>query len=163
MDEELMKKMRDSGCDSIFYGVESGSDKVLKQIRKGFNSKLANDILIKSKKYFRVVTASFIWGFPFESLNDLKKTLLMIQFLNLNKIKILPHLLTVMKNTEIYLKYGQKIKFSESLSTSMNYPLYPEPEEFKRFVKNNKEIFLGYNYYNHASLKKKIKLMNRSL
>jgi len=163
MDEELMKKMKDSGCDSIFYGIESGSDKILKQIRKGFNSKLANDILIKSKKYFKEVTASFIWGYPFESLNDLKKTLLMIQFLNLNKIKILPHLLTVMKNTEIYLKYKQKTKFSESLSTSMNYPLKPEPKEFKNFVKNNKEIFLGYNYYDHDSFKKKIKIMNRPI
>ena len=71
----------------IFYGIESGSDKVLKIIRKKFNSETAFKTLIKSKKYFDEVIASFIWGWPFATMNDFYETLIMMYRLQQEKIQ----------------------------------------------------------------------------
>ncbi len=79
MNEQLMKKMSESGCDAIFYGVESGSDKILKKVNKGFSVKMAKDVLTKSKKYFTGIDASFLWGFPFETIEDFKKTIKLVE------------------------------------------------------------------------------------
>lgn len=61
IDKELLDVMRQSGCVSIDFGVESGSDIILKNINKNQNSKdietafkLAHDAGIKPRAYLMV-------------------------------------------------------------------------------------------------------------
>lgn len=42
--KELLKTMKDSGCEDIFFGIESASQDVLKLIKKGFNIKQAKKV-----------------------------------------------------------------------------------------------------------------------
>ncbi len=41
LDKEILKLLYDSGCRRIFFGIESGSNKILKQIKKGFTIAIA--------------------------------------------------------------------------------------------------------------------------
>jgi len=75
MDEELLEEMGRSGCKTIFYGLDTGSEEVLRKIKKGFGVKDAINVIEKSVRYINMVEIGLMWGFPFESLNDFKETL----------------------------------------------------------------------------------------
>lgn len=110
MDDQIMKKMSESGCDTVFYGVESGSDKILRKVKKGFSAKQAEDVLKKSKKYFRNVNTSFIWGFPFETMEDFKKTIKLAEKLLLKlNVGLRLSILHPLMGTEIYNKYKDSL------------------------------------------------------
>jgi anaerobic magnesium-protoporphyrin IX monomethyl ester cyclase len=67
-------KLRVSGCDELFIGIESGSERVLRQIRK------THDIGRILANLDRVMEAGisikgyFIYGFPGETAEDMEKT-----------------------------------------------------------------------------------------
>ncbi|MCG8424315.1 MAG: B12-binding domain-containing radical SAM protein [Proteobacteria bacterium] len=74
MDDELMDRMYRAGCRKIFYGVESGSDRVLQVIDKAITTQRTADIIKRSVDRFPFVTTSFLWGIPDESLAELEET-----------------------------------------------------------------------------------------
>jgi len=67
VDEKLVHKMAKSGCKGVFLGVESGSDTMLKYMKKG----AIVDFYRKGIKWLRdagiVTVGSFIIGFPGET------------------------------------------------------------------------------------------------
>ncbi len=67
VDEEMMRAMADSGCVELRFGIESGSDRILKQIKKGFTSAQTLEVVPKAVDIFPRVDAFFVWGFPFET------------------------------------------------------------------------------------------------
>ena len=94
VNEESMKAMAGSGCVEIRFGIESGSDKILKLTKKGFDSHKALKVISQAKKIFRSVDAFYIWGFPFETLEDFNTSLFqMITFRGMG-VRVLPSLLT---------------------------------------------------------------------
>lgn len=74
VDEPLIAALKGAGCELIFYGIESGSDNVLRRLGKTFGVARALDVIEMSRRHLKVET-SFLWGFPFESLDDLYDTL----------------------------------------------------------------------------------------
>jgi anaerobic magnesium-protoporphyrin IX monomethyl ester cyclase len=109
MDEELMARMADSGCTWIFYGIESGSDRVLKKIRKGFSREEARDIIIRSGRYFQVVT-SLMWGFPFETLRDFDDTADFISFMKDRECGVDLYLLAPLPFSPLYEAYRRDLE-----------------------------------------------------
>jgi len=75
MDEELMSRMAGSGCEAVFYGLESGSDRVLRRIKRGFSVDQALSTIERSLGHFKTVEVSLMWGFPYEGFEDLEATL----------------------------------------------------------------------------------------
>ncbi|MBU1121937.1 MAG: B12-binding domain-containing radical SAM protein [Candidatus Omnitrophica bacterium] len=72
---DLAKLMKKSGCYNLFIGLESGSDKTLKNMNKGFTTNDALDfftILTNASLHFEV---SLILGYPQESETDFNQTL----------------------------------------------------------------------------------------
>lgn len=90
VDEEMLSLMKKAGCVSIAYGVESGSDNVLRIMKKGINTRQAKEAVELSSKLGFIVDNFFIIGMPGESFADIDMTLDMI-----NKFRRLPHV----KNT----------------------------------------------------------------
>ncbi len=162
-DNELMAIMKDAGCVGIFFGIESGSNSVLQKIKKEFTIEIAIKVLIEAKKYFEDTVASFIWGYPFESLDDLVKTVMTKAFLDNKSIKTQLKFLTPVRDSEIISEYGEQLTFNEEIPfLAETYNLMPESAEFKMFVGENKDIFLGYNTYVSPDLNKKIELLKKS-
>ncbi|MBU1888441.1 MAG: B12-binding domain-containing radical SAM protein, partial [Candidatus Omnitrophica bacterium] len=75
MDEEMMDCMKQAGCETVFYGLESGSRSVYKKVKHDIFIDKSIENIQKSFKYFKTVEVSLIWGFPFETLDDFKTTL----------------------------------------------------------------------------------------
>lgn len=74
IDEKLLKLMIRAGCYRVDIGVESGSPRVLKEMKK--NIDLADVLKVDQlfDKYGIDWTAFFIVGFPYETMDDLKTT-----------------------------------------------------------------------------------------
>lgn len=71
---EELKILKSSGCDQLSFGIESGSKRILKLLNKNIKiskvitlNRLLKKLQIKPK-YF------FVYGFPTETVNELRKT-----------------------------------------------------------------------------------------
>jgi anaerobic magnesium-protoporphyrin IX monomethyl ester cyclase len=68
MDLEFYKLMKDAGCQGFNYGIETGSDKVLKAINKKNTVAEINQNLIDSDKVGMKVSACWVIGAPGEDI-----------------------------------------------------------------------------------------------
>ncbi len=120
MDEGLMRHMAEAGCFNIFYGIESGSEKVLSQITKGIGVTEAESVIALSSDYFGVTT-SYIWGFPFERLDDFYQTIQsMARVIRIEgDISITLHLLSPSPLSRFYSYYKHCLRFSPDLPTAL--------------------------------------------
>jgi anaerobic magnesium-protoporphyrin IX monomethyl ester cyclase len=74
MEERMLKMMTHSGCRGIFLGIESGSERILRQIGKQFNLRSIVPKVRLASQHVDVVV-SFIWGYPYETYEDFLDTL----------------------------------------------------------------------------------------
>ena len=75
LDYETMKLMKKAGCRLLIVGYESGSDEILKNIKKGLTTKKAREFTKNAKKAGLLIHADFIIGLPGEKHETAKKTL----------------------------------------------------------------------------------------
>lgn len=75
MSYDFMKKMSDAGAQRLNYGIESGSDAVLKLMRKSFNKKTALDVLKNTKNSNVSFSVNLIMGHPGEGEKEFNETL----------------------------------------------------------------------------------------
>jgi anaerobic magnesium-protoporphyrin IX monomethyl ester cyclase len=78
VDHELLKAMRDAGCQGIYHGIESASPRLLKLLRKGFPSWVDNeyikDLIMQEVGLGLVPTASAMIGIPTETREEVEST-----------------------------------------------------------------------------------------
>lgn len=75
IDYELLKKMKLAGCELIHFGVESGSERILKSIDKKVTlNQIENSIRITKKVGIKTV-CFFIFGLPNETVEDMMRTI----------------------------------------------------------------------------------------
>lgn len=110
-DNETMDAMRAAGCVEIRYGIESGSPEVLRRTRKGFAPEQAVSVVAEAVKRFPRVDTFFVWGFPFESMDDFYLTLFQMISFRLMGARVLPSLLCYLPQTQIYDEYRGDPKF----------------------------------------------------
>ena len=137
---QLAKLLKESGCYNLFVGLESGCDKVLELMNKGFTASCAVDffkILKAAQLHFEI---SLIFGYPGEGKKEFQETL---SFISGNK-KLIPKIAQAnpftdyfddfldqpflkgqtKKKIEIFLKIleEEKIKYTRSFINNLTYP-----------------------------------------
>jgi len=75
MDSNILKKMKDAGCSSLTFGLESGSQKILDKMGKMIKVEDAEIILRDCYSLNISVTVNFIIGFPGEDDKNFEETL----------------------------------------------------------------------------------------
>ena len=73
-EEEVFKWLEKANCNQINVGVETGSDKIQKDIGKGINWERTKRVFDLAKKYDIERRAFFILGMPNETEEDIKLT-----------------------------------------------------------------------------------------
>jgi len=116
MNKKILSKMRESGCFKLIYGIESGSDKVLKKMKKTFTIKDVPKILQLTQREGILTQTMVIAGFPHETKKDISKSV--------NFIK----------------KHSGKIDFMTIQPFRLKYlsPMYLKPENHG--IENLKEL-----------------------
>lgn len=171
MNEDLLAKMAGAGCDSVFLGIESGSDRVLEKINKRFTIMEATKMVEMSSRHFEHVITSFIWGFPFETMDDLKSTVFSIfsmwQFGAMAGLK----LLSPMPLSQLGIEYRDRLVFSEeycSVFASLGN-VTPGgmservriPGELTALIRAHPGIFAGFFHVESDDLKEKKAYLDR--
>ena len=75
LSDELADLMRRAGCFGVFFGIESGSKQILKNMRKGHNVDDAHEGVAIAKRNGLRAHASFIVGYPGETEETYRATL----------------------------------------------------------------------------------------
>jgi len=75
MTEPLIARMREAGCILIGYGIESGSPKILKNIKKKVTVDQAKEAIRLTRKYMGWADCSFIVGLPGETWETVRETI----------------------------------------------------------------------------------------
>jgi radical SAM superfamily enzyme YgiQ (UPF0313 family) len=75
MTVELAKKLHAAGCWSVSMGIESGSQRVLDRIKKDITLQQVRDAVLAAHKGGLGVRAFFMLGFPFETKEDIERTI----------------------------------------------------------------------------------------
>jgi anaerobic magnesium-protoporphyrin IX monomethyl ester cyclase len=109
VDEEMMREMAACGCLELRFGIESGSDRVLGEIRKGFTAADSLAIVPKAIAIFPRVDAFFVWGFPFETLEDFNQSLFQMVTFRMMGARILPSLLSLLPQTTLYREWAGRV------------------------------------------------------
>ncbi|MEQ9297810.1 MAG: radical SAM protein [Cyclobacteriaceae bacterium] len=87
VDRAILLKLKQSGCNELFIGIESGSPKILKSINKTHNVKLIIDNLTEVLKAGINIKGYFIYGFPKETSEDMELTFQLASALQRNALK----------------------------------------------------------------------------
>ena len=75
MTEELVSKLARSGCSDILFGLETGSEVVLKKMRKRYKHSTAEQVFKRCHDHKIRVVASVIFGHPGETEAEFHKSL----------------------------------------------------------------------------------------
>jgi radical SAM superfamily enzyme YgiQ (UPF0313 family) len=162
MDETMFRRMADAGCSKVYFGAESGSDVVLKRIRKGFTSKDVSQQIRAATRCFEKVTVSFIWGFPFETLADFYDTLTLVAECRFYGAMVQLHLLSPMPGSELYEEYGHDLRFSEDAVSDIVCSDY-DVECFREFIMEHPEICASFYHYACPDFEKKLGVASGNL
>ncbi|MEW5766981.1 MAG: radical SAM protein [bacterium] len=73
--EEELSELKESGLVSVFFGIESGSLRVLENMRKKTKPQDAEESAEICRNYEIEFYASFMFATPYETVDDLKNTL----------------------------------------------------------------------------------------
>jgi anaerobic magnesium-protoporphyrin IX monomethyl ester cyclase len=84
VDEEMLSLMGQAGCHMISWGIESGSEEILKRIHKGADPNKAKQALTWAKKAGIKNFGYFIIGLPGETEETIKQTIAFSKKLPLN-------------------------------------------------------------------------------
>jgi radical SAM superfamily enzyme YgiQ (UPF0313 family) len=74
-DEEMFTAMKKAGCVQLDFGVESGSDRVLKALRKNSSADAIRRAFGIARKVGIRTMATFMFGSPAEELEDVEATM----------------------------------------------------------------------------------------
>jgi len=75
MDDEMLYWAKKSGCYRIQIGVEVGTEEALVKIKKGIKLDQIRDAIKRCKEHGIVTCTNWIFGFPFETREELEKSL----------------------------------------------------------------------------------------
>jgi len=144
VDEELLEKMAESGCASLYFGIETGSVRLQEICKKHLDLNLVRPMLEAARNFGIETTASFITGYPEEERQDQDDTLDMLG--SCIHPSCLPqlHMLAPEPGTEMYTRRRDTIEY-DGYGGRYNALLVSPTDE--QLIVKNPEIFQTYYYY----------------
>jgi anaerobic magnesium-protoporphyrin IX monomethyl ester cyclase len=171
LDDKLMSEMAAAGCDALFLGIESGSNQVLAKINKKFTIQEATEKAEAATKHMNQVITSYIWGFPFETMDDFKSTIFsIVSMWQLGAMAGLK-LLSPMPLSRLGIEYRDRIEFSDALCSvfaslgnttpGMVGKRADIPDDLKQVIRQHPDIFEGFYYIKSDTIGEKARYLAR--
>lgn len=143
VDEELLSLLARSGCKNLFFGIETGSEERQREIKKRIKVK---DVVPKLEAAIRLgiePTASFIVGFPDETIEDLQATAEMAWALTRAGVgDLYIHNLLPLPGAAVTDRHRHELKLEERPDW-----LLPVPRADWEMVRSHPELFSGFHVF----------------
>jgi anaerobic magnesium-protoporphyrin IX monomethyl ester cyclase len=170
LDDRLMDQMRDAGCRKVFLGIESGSAKVRSLAGKEVRINDVERMLSQVSKRFEVA-ASFILGFPFETLDDFRQTLMLIMYCSAIGAKPQMCILSPLPQAELTVESRDSLAFDPDLLSGMVYTRHTDAAgriansaltpEVQRLIQSDKEVFSAFYHFRDGMVREKMAMAAR--
>lgn len=111
LDEETIRSMAEANCIQIDFGVERGSDRALRIIKKGQNINTVKNIFSLCHKYGIRTFANMLVNLPEETEEDLEDIIKLLDVISPEIVTL--NIFTPYPGTEIYEKSNYRFKKTE--------------------------------------------------
>src|SRR5216684_2966640 len=154
VDEALLDIMGRAGCRALFYGIETGSPRLQRDVGKRL--KIGSVVPITAATICAGIdpTLSFIAGFPTETAADLQATFELIdQLLTFSEANVQLHLMSPQSGTPDYVEFFSALRRDGYYSDIANGS--PTLFELEWFTKHP-ELFPSFYYYDNPQLPREL-------
>lgn len=129
MTPEMIEKLREVGCHRIHYGVESGSPRIQKRLKKNLDIDRVHEVFSQTKKAGIETLGYFMIGCPDEERDDIQKTMDLMLSLPMDYVHI-----------AVFTPYPATAVYHEALAEGVyekdywrEFALDPQPEFTPRY------------------------------
>lgn len=161
LDEELLTIMKESGCKYIDIAIESGSERILKDIiKKPVKLHSISKIVSYAKNLGIFVSGNFMIEFPTETWEEIRTTIKFAEESGIDYIKI--YVVIPLRNTELW-NICEKHKLFKKNFKETNIRWSTGQVYSKEFTSNDLTILRAYEWdrINFSSKEKIKKVMER--
>lgn len=110
VDADLLALMREAGCESMCYGIDSGSERTLRFIRKDIDREILYQRVVETADQGIIPTLSYVIGFPEEEKRDIDETLwLALRAGIVGNNNPLIQLPTVLPGTDLWVRFSHRL------------------------------------------------------
>jgi len=145
IDEELLKIMKRSGCIQMDFGVESGSNRILKIIKKGTTVEQTRKAFKLCKKYKFRTFINIMMGFPTESESEMFETFYLAKELNADA-----YILSIampIPGTKLWNQINPQIKVEEMDRMNWGGEDFETTNKFNHSAVDTRRLIFLYNYF----------------
>jgi radical SAM superfamily enzyme YgiQ (UPF0313 family) len=156
-DDELLTRMADAGCRYVFYGVESGSAKVLARVNKIVPFDHTCRAVRRGVELGMYVHAPLMWGFPFEDMSDFQQTLGFGRMLEALGAHVFYTLATPLPATALCDEFRDRLRFDgEVYSTIIAPGRLTDLSDVEPLIRRHPDIFSGFYTFADGGVDEKI-------
>ena len=141
VDADLLRKMAGAGCVGLYFGIETGSQRMQRVTQKKLDLALVQPVLELAERLGIETTASFITGYPEELGQDQDETLDMIGRCFSPSCLVQLHMLAPEPGTPLFASYGHQIRY-DSYGSRYNAGVVDAGDE--RLILEHPDIFQTY-------------------
>ena len=140
IDDELLDVMQEAGCNTVKVGIETGSERVLREISKGITLEQARSAAKMLNKHGIFWSAYYMYGLPTETREDMLSTLEFMRELDPPYAGL--GLYAPMPNTQLW-DQGLELGLIEP-DITINHFFEVNPKDY--FFKDYRKRVLGMDY-----------------
>lgn len=147
---ELLAHYVDCGCYYLGVGLESGSDRVLRRIRKGVNTKLVREKAAVLRDAGIRWQVSCIVGFPDETVDDMRRTRDLA--LEIQPTRIFVNALAPLPGTEVYSRIpGMTPELAAGVSQLNPSHCFSDHMDLEAFQRTFEDLLATFDAYNQKA------------
>lgn len=144
IDDELLSLMAGAGCTGIFFGIETGSQRLQHVINKKLDLAEALQRIECADRNGIQTTVALIVGFPEETRDDLRDTIhFFIDSLRFDHAEPQCSLLAPLAGTPVYEQHKQRLVFDHIFSDMSHQSWRQDPAEVE-LIKSYPDIFPNF-------------------
>ena len=135
VDKDLLRRIYNAGCRWITYGIESGSQIILNEMRKNVTVEQAKNAVIWTKRAGLNTNPTFMIGYPSESSQTVMETVKFMQETNLHPDSLF--FATAYPGTKLF---EQVVKLGRVTANVEEYLLYIDGKDAHSLIANLTEM-----------------------
>ena len=144
VDEELLQIMAASGCTGLFFGIESGSPEIQKEIDKGLDLDEALRHIRSAARKKIETDVSLIIGFPTETWAQIDQSVrFLAESLRERNARPQMHVLAPLAGTPFLLQYRDRMSF-DGVYSDFSHQGWYQSDEDRQLITRHFELFPNF-------------------